>query len=78
MGVGGPGGDRIVHANNCVADAPARLVAVAVTAYTPARVGFPETVPVAFAIDRPDGRPDAPYVRARPVGSVALSCNRTF
>jgi hypothetical protein len=59
MGVGEPGGDSIVHVNNCVADPPAALVAIAVTAYAPAVDGFPEIVPVAFAIDRPGGRPDA-------------------
>jgi hypothetical protein len=59
IGAGEPGGDSIVHVNNCVADPPAVFVAIALAAYTPAVDGFPEIVPMALAIDRPGGRPDA-------------------
>ena len=67
-----------LHVNSWVAAAPAVFAATADTFHAPAVEGVPAMTPVAGAIESPGGRPEAPYVIARPAGSVALSRNATF
>ena len=72
-----PGLLRMLHVKSWVAETPAAFATVIVTGYVPIVVGLPEMRPVAWAIDKPGGSPDAVYCNERPAGSFAATCTAT-